>query len=273
MSDSKGRVCARSGISAKLEPIGCRNNELKDKTLEASFSEFNHLDSVVRIKEILASEDSSYEEKDSIPARTQLTFSNGFNVKASAIYVDIRGSSDLAEKHKRPTLAKLYRSYISELVAVLTGDLNVSEIYIEGDAVWGVFDTPYQKDVNRLFSTAARASSLIDILNYYYTKNGISQIVVGMGLTYGSALFLKAGYKGSSIYEVVWLGKMVAEASTLSSYGRRDLLDKRMMVSELFHYNLNDHNKALLEWNSTRGCYHGYIVNIEMSEWLKSRNG
>lgn len=38
---------------------------------------------------------------------------------------------------------------------------------------------------------------------------------VGIGLAYGRALMIKAGYKGSTINEVVWMGDVVNEASKL----------------------------------------------------------
>ncbi|USE34580.1 hypothetical protein [Endozoicomonas sp. SCSIO W0465] len=101
--------------------------------MKASHSEFKYLDSVDRIKEILNSSDNNFEEKGSIPSRDSLTYTNGFYVKCSAMFVDIRGSKELTEKHRRPTLAKIYRAYISELVAVMKGHPKVSEINIQGD--------------------------------------------------------------------------------------------------------------------------------------------
>lgn len=170
--------------------------------MEAIYSEFNFLDSVGRINEILSSSDQNYEEKESIPIRTSLTFTNGYYVSASALFVDIRNSKNLTDKHTKPKLAKLYRSYISEVVSVLKGDTNVNEIYIEGDSVWGVFDTPSKNQIDDLFSTAAKVSSLIDILNFRYSKYGVTEIQIGVGLAYGTALFIKAGYKSSGINEV-----------------------------------------------------------------------
>ena len=237
--------------------------------MEAKYSFYDFKKSIERIDEVLDNSDASYEDKDSIPSRDDLTFNNGFYVSCSALFVDIRGSKSLSAKHTRPVQAKIYKTYISELVAVLKSHSKVSEIYIEGDCVWGVFDTPYKDDIEELLSIGARASSLIDILNIKYKKKDYSEIKIGIGISYGSSLMIKSGYKGSGINEVVWLGKLVGEAAALCSYGNKEWYDKEMQVSNTFYNNLNDENKKLFCKNPYRDCYHGYVINLAMNEWVK----
>jgi class 3 adenylate cyclase len=236
--------------------------------MKATHSIYSYVDSNYRIREILNSPDNDYEEKKSIPPRDQLTFTNGFYVNCSAMFVDIRGSKDLTEKYKRPTLARIYRSYISELVAVFRHHEKVSEINIEGDCVWGVFDTPYKDDIDDLFSVSARVSSMVDILNWRFEKKGYDALQIGIGVDYGRALMLKAGYKTSGINNVIWMGDVVNRASALCSHGNRTWADAETMVSEAFYDNLSEENKKLMEWNHERSCYHGNIINIVMKQWL-----
>jgi class 3 adenylate cyclase len=238
--------------------------------MEASYSYYDYEKSIVRINETLDASDSLYEEKKSIPTRSSLTYSNGYYVSCSALFVDIRESKSLNERHKRPTLAKIYKTYISEVVAVMRSHTRVNEIYIEGDCVWGVFDTPYQSDVNELFCVAAQISSLIDILNIRYKKKGYSELTVGIGASYGESLYIKAGHSGSGINEVVWLGKLVGEAAELCSFGNKESYDSELMVSNVFYDNLEDSNKKLLYKHSYRSCYHGYVINTLMNEWVKN---
>ncbi len=238
--------------------------------MEASYSNYDYEKSIVRINETLDASDSLYEEKKSIPTRSSLTYSNGYYVSCSALFVDIRKSKILNDKHKRPILAKIYKTYISEVVAVMRSHAKVNEIYIEGDCVWGLFDTPQKSDIDALFSVAAQVSSLIDILNIRYKKKGYSELTVGIGASYGESLYIKAGHSGSGIYEVVWLGKLVGEAAKLCSYGNSTYSDSELMASQVFYDNLNDTNKGLLSWNSTRACYHGNVINLAMNEWVKN---
>ena len=71
-----------------------------------------------RMDDILNASDNDYCDKDSIPARSDLTFKNGYYVNVTAIFIDIVGSSDMTDEHKRPTLAKMYRAFLSECVAI-----------------------------------------------------------------------------------------------------------------------------------------------------------
>lgn len=235
--------------------------------MESNHIQYDYLKSFERIDEIIAASDNSFEELDQIPSRDKLTFTNGFYVNCAALFVDIRDSSQLPEKHKRPKLGKLYRAYISEVVAVMNGDEQCAEIGIVGDCVSGIFDTPGKIHINGVFYTAAKVASLARVLNYKYEKHGIEPISVGIGMAWGRALMIKAGYKGSGINEVVWMGEVVNEASNLCGFGNQTLLDRQMMVSNDFQHNLNDKNQGLLELNSNRGCYHGDVVNLALDEW------
>jgi class 3 adenylate cyclase len=220
--------------------------------------------------EILAAGDASeLTETDGIPSRDRLTYTNGFDTYCSALFVDIRGSAELAKKHRRPTLARVYRTYISEMTAILRYGAQVRELNIHGDAVWAVYDTTERSQIDDVFSVAAQAHSLSMILSCKLQEAGFSPIKVGIGLSYGRALMIKAGYKGSGINDVVWLGDVVNESSHLSDFGNQTWNDKPLMVSSVFQQNLNDHNQALLKWNTTRSCYHGNVVNLTMDAWLQ----
>lgn len=238
--------------------------------MQVTYSCYDFDKSIERIVETLDSSDVLYEDKSSIPSRDLLTFNNGFYVKCSALFVDIRKSKDLPSKHKRPTLAKIYKTYISEVIAVLRGNSKISELSIEGDCVWAVFDTPNKVDIDSVFSTAAQISSLIDILNIKYKKKGYSELTVGIGISWGESLYIKAGYKGSGINEVVWLGELVGEAAKLCSYGNRNYNDAEIMVSSDFYSNLNEDNKKMLVTSSYSNCYEGNVVNVAMNKWVET---
>lgn len=237
--------------------------------MESNHESYSIDDSVARLDEILDNSDKSFEELKSIPSRDKLSFKNGFYVYCSCVYMDIRHSSDLATKYKRPTLAKIYRCYISEAVAVVNSSPECAEVNIHGDAVWGVFNTPYKKDIDAVFSVAAKLSSVIDIINCRMRRKDIDPVTVGIGMDYGRALMIKAGYRGSGLNDVVWMGDVVNTAARLCSYGNSSLGDREMMVSDVFCDNLNDDNKKLLERNYHRSCYHGKVVNTAMNNWVE----
>jgi len=228
--------------------------------MKINYSEYNFENSLTRLDDILNSSDYNYEEKKGIPSENSLTFKNGFYVDITVVFVDIRGSKELANSHTRPVLAKIYRSYISEVIAVMKDNIKINDIFIEGDGVWAVFDTTTELDVQVVFDTTAKISSLINALNVKLKKKNYSVIKVGIGIDDGESLYIKAGYSGSGINEIVWIGKVVGEAAKLSNYGNRDWYDRQTMVSERVYRMLNKHQKSLLEWNAYRECYHGNII-------------
>lgn len=239
--------------------------------MEANYKDYDFDKSRTRIDDILNSSDNNYIESKIIPKRDNLTFSNGYYIFCCALFIDMRGSKEFAKKHTRPVTAKIYRSYISELVAVLNGNQNLREIYIEGDCVWGVFDTPYKTDVDKVFNTAAQAASLIDTLNIKLRKKKYSEITAGIACHDADVLMIKAGYNGSGINEVTWIGKLVGETADLCSKANR-WNSKRTLYSQAFYDNLSDTYKKeinWLTWNYSYSCYEGNTVNLAMDKWVQ----
>lgn len=74
--------------------------------MQSTGKTYDFSDSISRIDEILNSSDNNYKESDDIPSRDQLTFTNGFYVNCTAIFIDMCDSSSLPNKHTRPVVAK-----------------------------------------------------------------------------------------------------------------------------------------------------------------------
>ena len=128
-------------------------------------------DSASRMDDILDASDNDYSDNENnIPSRDKLTFKNGYYVDVTSIFIDIVDSSKLTDGHKRPTLAKVYRCFLSECVAIMNSYTICKEININGDCVWGVFETPNISDVDKVTDVAAKLNSMIRILNYKLGK-------------------------------------------------------------------------------------------------------
>lgn len=240
--------------------------------MEATNKNYDLEASLSRIDEILDASNDSFEESDSIVDRKKLTFKNGFYVYCTALFVDIRDSSNMTDAHKRPVLAKIYRSFISEMVALMNGHESCREVNINGDCVWCVCETNYKADIDGVFSLAAKACSLVDILNYKLKKRNYQTYQVGVGMDYGRALMIKAGNKGSEINDVVWMGDVVNQACHLCNKANSGYFDKRVFLSNIIYENLNDNNKALCSKDRGRDIYQADVINIGMNEWLKKQN-
>lgn len=238
--------------------------------MDSNYKKYNYISSFSRLDDILALSQSNYEEVDELPDRDRLTYSNGFYANCSTLFVDIRDSSKLPDLYKRPALAKLYRTYISEMVAIMNGNVRTREINIVGDCVWGVFNTPLKSDIDNVFSTAAQANSLVKVLNYKLGKADYgTPIKVGIGMAYGRALMIKAGYNGSGIADVVYMGDVVNDAAKLASQGSNGYAVQPMMIGDVFANNLDEHNTKLVSKDWSRGCYTANVVNTEMNDWYE----
>lgn len=236
--------------------------------MKSNYREYDYLKSFERIDGILDTSDSSYEERDSIPNRDTLSYSNGYYVEVSALFADIRSSSSLTDIHRRPKLAKLYRAFISEVVAVINGNPFCAEVNIIGDCVSGIFNSPSKVAVNSVLCTAAEISSLIDVIDCKFKKRNVEQIKVGIGISDGKALMIKAGYPGSGINDIVWVGDVVNEACHLSGYDIRGSGNHEIRASESVFRNLVPQSQKLLKWDYICRCYRNSLADSEMQEWF-----
>ena len=236
--------------------------------METKHINYNFERSLERIDEILDSANNNYKEKGTdVPSRDKLTYTNGFYVDVSAIFVDIRNSSSLPNTHTRPTLAKIYRSFISEVVAIMNGNNTCHEINIIGDCVSGVFETPTQEDKHELIGTAAEINGIIHVLNCKLSKKNIQNIRIGIGIDYGRALMIKAGYKGSEISEIVWMGDVVNNASNLSKEGGKTIFYPTIIISNDIYNKISLDYKQHFKYHRNN-TYGSTVITKESREWL-----
>lgn len=240
--------------------------------MDGNYKAYSYTSSSDRIKAILDQPAGSFEEVDGLPDRDKLTFTNGFYGMCSAVFIDIRDSSGLTDKHKRPTLAKIYRAFISEMVAVLNSDPHIREVSIVGDCVWAVYKTTQTTHIDDVFGIAYKANTLLKLLNHHYAKKGIDPLRIGIGIDYGRVLMIKAGFGGSGINDVIYMGDVVNRAAHLAHEAGRGWADP-IFVGGVFEQNLNEHNRGLLTSRYVSGLgtvYTGNVIETGMNEWVDS---
>lgn len=238
--------------------------------MDGNYKAYSYIDSAKRICDILDQPTGQFEETDSLPDRDKLTYTNGFYGYCTAVFVDIRDSSGLTEKHKRPALAKIYRSFISEMVAVLNGSALVREVNIVGDCVWAVYNTPLKSNIDDVFSIVFTANTLKKLLNIKLVKKGFSPLNFGVGVEYGRALMIKAGFSGSGINDVIYMGDVVNRAAHLAHKAGRSYGDP-IWAGETFAQNLNEDNTKLLAASyeyGTGSVRKGDVVQTAMNNWI-----
>jgi class 3 adenylate cyclase len=243
--------------------------------VDGNFKAYSYIDSAARISDILDQPSGQFEETKSLPDRDKLTYTNGFYSYCSAVFVDIRDSSGLTEKHTRPTLAKIYRSFISEMVAVLNGSAYVREVNIVGDCVWAVYNTPTKPSIDEVFYLVYTANTLKKLLNVKLEKKEFTPLNFGIGVEYGRALMIKAGFNGSGINDVIYMGDVVNRAAHLAHKAGRSYNDA-IWAGETFAQNLKDDNAKLLTESYETGVGYvrkGSVVQTGMNKWIDENFG
>lgn len=228
-------------------------------------------DSAERMDDILNTNDNDYQDnKSSIPIRDKLTYKNGYYVDVTALFIDIVDSSKLTDGHKRPTLAKMYRCFLSECVAIMNSYEICKEININGDCVWGVFETPKIKDVDAVTDVAAKLLSMINVLNYKLKKKKYEEIRVGIGIDDGVALMVKAGYSGSGLNDVIWMGDVVNSACHLANKAGRNFR-KSIIISSQVYSNIFEDTQKYFKKCTIDGMtyYEGDFIWEPIENWYK----
>jgi class 3 adenylate cyclase len=236
--------------------------------MDSNYRAYDHIASFGRLDEILAQPSGNFEEVNELPDRDRLTFTNGFYAECTAMFVDIRESSSLPNHYNRPALARLYRAYISEMVAILNGTTITREVNIVGDGVWAVFNTPLKSHIDTVFACAFEANSLVKVLNYKLAKKDYKKpIAVGIGLANGRALMIKAGHKGSTINDVVYMGDVVNSAAKLAARGSLNSYTPPIFMDDNFRWNLNEHNQGLTRRSGGYGHWTSDAISVVMDDW------
>ena len=231
-----------------------------------------------RIDEILNAR-MPIEASAKLPSTDNLTFENAYNSWISALFVDIRNSTELFADDDREQTAKIVRSFTSEIIEILRDDPLLREIGIRGDCVYAIYTTPKQTDLYEVHNKAAYVNSFIKMLNRILRNHGLGTIRAGIGLAAGDDHIIKAGRKGVGINSTVCIGDAVSKASKLSGFGDKNGIS-RIVMSSMFYSNLVDVYKeqrpdsGFETWYHTSnslpywGTRHGSVIITDMDNWV-----
>ena len=241
---------------------------------------YNFKNSKSNIINILKSS-TPIEEKKTIPAEEEFTYSNGITCFVSAIFVDIKNSSELF-KTKDEKLARLLRAFTSEIITIFQDFNKYNQIGIRGDCVYAIYSTPKKTDVNEVFSVAVKINSFMKMFNVLLQQNKYPTIGVGIGLGCDKEIVIKAGRTGTGINDKIWIGNAVVDAANLSSVSNRNGYDK-IAMNCCFYENIidfDDNDKSWFKYVKCAEKFNGYfyqcnVVNSEFEEWINGgmKNG
>ena len=194
-----------------------------------------------RIEEIF---NTSYEEQIHVPLRDSLNDESGFYVNVSSIFVDVRDSISLNHEYPREILSKIYKSFVSEVVAIMNGDMYCQEINLISTSICGIFETSSDDSYASLVDTALRINGIARLINSKIDGD----IRVGIGVDYGCALMTKVGD------EIVYAGDVINRAGELSKNACY-LFNKPIAISERIYKMLCQRRADLFLKNPSQDFY------------------
>jgi class 3 adenylate cyclase len=213
-------------------------------------------------------------EQDKVPSEDEFTFDNGYYSCVSAVFVDIRKSTELFNDEDKVKVAKIIRSFTSEIIEISRKGDNLREIGIRGDCVYAIYTTPKKYDVYEIAVKTFWINTYVNMLNKLLDDRDFPQICIGIGASAAQELVVKAGRKNTGINSKVWIGNAVTTASHLSSEGSKNG-NASILFSECFYSNCIDElvnvdgeevrRLFTRKYTSKLGNY--YSANVVMSEY------
>ena len=112
---------------------------------------------------------------------------------------------------------------------------------------------------------------MVKILNYKLKKKKYETISVGIGIDDGRALMVKAGYSGSGINDVVWMGDVVNTACHLANKAGRGKRKSVILTKQIYENITNEECLSLLSSYSDDGVtmYEGNLFSKEIDDWYE----
>lgn len=227
-----------------------------------------------RINEILNSS-IPVESKEHIPSDSAFTYENGIKSWVGSLFVDIRKSSELFNNNDDITIAKMIRTFSSEIVEILNSSSIIKEVGIRGDCVYGIYDIVSCKDLKVILSDATNINCLILLLNKLFERKGFPKISVGIGLGLNEDLIIKSGRKGTGINDKIWIGKAVIDACNNANLGSKYNNGSwfgSVVMSSLFYNNITEYEEWIKLFSEKHFNYKQYYVGnpvfIEFERWV-----
>lgn len=176
-------------------------------------------DIIDKVKEIL---DGNFEitKVSYVPdiSDPKLTFGNkGLSFPATVLYIDMRGSTAILNKHHKDTVAKIHMAYFHTIIKIIK-PYNGEIRSFNGDSVL-VFFYNYS---HTIISSAVRVAMQIKFM--LSSDDGIagylkkySSIDFGIGIDYGDILCTKIGEpRITNNQDLIWIGNPVNRATVIS---------------------------------------------------------
>lgn len=170
-----------------------------------------------------------------------LTFNNsGKAFYATVLYIDIRRSSELLEKHHYTNVAKLLTAYYNAIVRIASKEGGEIRSF-NGDSLLVFYMGTDSETMTKALRSAMEMCYAINTIVNPIMRN-LTNLDFGIGIDYGKVLAVKVGKGGNSDNkDIVWIGNGVNRATKISdlcsrpySIGVSERLLKKVELMSLY---------------------------------------
>ncbi len=157
--------------------------------------------------------DFDVEDISSVPNLddSRLTFGNkGLRFEATVLYIDMRESTKILNKHNRTTIAKLHMAYFHTIVKIATS-LGGEVRSFNGDGMLVFFQGTSKQTLSNAVTAAMKMKYMLtqDESKVKKKLETYSALNFGIGLDNGKTLCTKVGISGTNNRDLVWVGNPV----------------------------------------------------------------
>lgn len=195
---------------------------------------------------------------------SRLTFGNkGLRFEATVLYIDMRESTKILNKHNRTTVAKLHMVYFHTIVKIATS-LGGEVRSFNGDGMLVFFQGTSKKSLSNAVTAAMKMKYMLtqDESKVKKKLETYSALNFGIGLDDGKILCTKVGISGTNNRDLVWVGNPVNKSVKI---GDKLQAPNHIGISSYVYNNLIDEVK----FHTTKDSW-GNEQKIDMwnSDWF-----
>lgn len=208
-------------------------------------------DIIKKAKEI-ESEVFQVEEISYVPtiSNDNLTFGcKGLEFEATVLYIDMRGSTAILNKHRKRVVAKIHMLYYHAIVRIAKATGGEIRSF-NGDSLLVFYQGSTKESLSNAVKAAMQMKYAIKTLLNENLKN-YTDIDFGIGIDHGKILATKVGVGGSDeTKDLIWIGNAVNKSTKISDKCESN---SNIGISEFVYSNLLDDVKYYVEDNGYYG--------------------
>jgi adenylate cyclase len=162
---------------------------------------------------------------------------DGVEFTGVILFIDLRGSTKLFEKHYDNVIAKIFMSY-HKGVTTIAKELSGKIRSFNGDSVLVFFEGNTKEVINNAVKCAMQITYFINnILNPKLEAKSYAKIDFGIGIDHGKVLSIKVGIKDEGNRDLAWISDNVNFSAKISDFGANPY---HLYISNKVYTNLSD---------------------------------